>query len=53
MELIGPYDLSGSMGKPGMYDDKDVKDVMDKYISIAKNHNKLIGFHVIEPIFKG
>ena len=47
--FIGPYDLSGSMGKPGKYDDDDVKEVLDRYIEIVKKHNKLIGFHVIQP----
>tara|TARA_B100001059_G_C17810889_1_gene572182 strand:- start:1320 stop:2075 length:756 start_codon:yes stop_codon:yes gene_type:complete len=47
--FIGPYDLSGSMGKPGQYDDKDVKEVLLKYEKIVKNYDKLIGYHVIEP----
>lgn len=47
--FIGPYDLSGSMGKPGKYDDLDVKKILDKYEQIANKFNKLIGFHVIQP----
>ncbi|MAU63829.1 MAG: 2,4-dihydroxyhept-2-ene-1,7-dioic acid aldolase [Flavobacteriaceae bacterium] len=47
--FIGPYDLSGSMGKPGQYDDIDVKEVLSKYETIVKNYDKLIGYHVIEP----
>jgi 2-dehydro-3-deoxyglucarate aldolase len=47
--LVGPYDLSGSMGKPGGYDDADVKQVLDKYETTANNYDKLIGFHVIQP----
>ena len=47
--FIGPYDLSGSMGKPGDYNDIDVKEVLDKYEKIVKNYDKLIGFHVIQP----
>ena len=50
--FIGPYDLSGSMGKPGQYDDKDVKEVLLKYEKIVKNYDKLIGYHVIEPALK-
>ncbi len=50
--FIGPYDLSGSMGKPGSYDDDDVKEVLKKYESTAKKYNKLIGFHVIQPDYK-
>jgi len=47
--FIGPYDLSGSMGKPGKYKDHDVKEAIATYEKIAKQHDKLIGFHVISP----
>ena len=47
--FIGPYDLSGSMGKPGRYDDDDVKEALLRYETVAKRYNKLIGFHVIQP----
>ncbi|MFX0137643.1 MAG: HpcH/HpaI aldolase/citrate lyase family protein [Candidatus Hodarchaeota archaeon] len=47
--FIGPYDLSGSMGKPGRFEDPDVKDVLDEYETIAKKYDKLIGVHVVEP----
>jgi 2-dehydro-3-deoxyglucarate aldolase len=50
--FIGPYDLSGSMGKPGQYDDEDVKKVLNDYETIAKKHDKLIGYHVIKPDFQ-
>ena len=50
--FIGPYDLSGSMGKPGKYNDSDVKAVIKKYEITAKKYNKLIGYHVIEPDYK-
>lgn len=49
--FIGPYDLSGSMGKPGKFDDADVKEALLKYEAIAKKYQKLIGFHVIKPDF--
>jgi 2-dehydro-3-deoxyglucarate aldolase len=49
--FIGPYDLSGSMGKPGRYDDDDVKEALQRYEKVAKRYNKLIGFHVIQPNF--
>lgn len=47
--FIGPYDLSGSMGKPGNYNDEDVKQALIRYEEIAKKYDKLIGFHVIQP----
>jgi len=50
--FIGPYDLSGSMGKPGKYNDNDVKDVIKKYELIASKYDKYIGFHVIQPDYK-
>tara|TARA_B110000208_G_C11588511_1_gene365353 strand:+ start:67 stop:798 length:732 start_codon:yes stop_codon:yes gene_type:complete len=50
--FIGPYDLSGSMGKPGKYDDNDVQLVLKKYEEISSRYNKLKGFHVIEPNYE-
>ena len=47
--IIGPYDLSGSMGKPGNYDDNDILELLKKYESTAKKFKKKIGFHVIKP----
>lgn len=47
--IIGPYDLSASMGKPGQFDDTEVKEALAVYESKTKNYNKLIGFHVIQP----
>lgn len=47
--FIGPYDLSGSMGKPGNYNDDDVIEIIRKYEDTAKKYNKLIGYHIIEP----
>jgi 2-dehydro-3-deoxyglucarate aldolase len=50
--FIGPYDLSGSMGKPGRYDDSDVKEALLNYEKIAKKYEKRIGYHVIKPDYK-
>lgn len=50
--IIGPYDLSGSMGKPGKYDDDDVKKVIAHYEDISLKLNKTMGYHVIEPNHK-
>lgn len=50
--FIGPYDLSGSMGKPGRYNEDDVKEALSKYETTAKLYDKLIGFHVIQPDYK-
>jgi len=50
--FIGPYDLSGSMGKPGQYNDEDVRQALARYEAIAKKIDKWMGFHVIEPDHK-
>lgn len=47
--FIGPYDLSGSMGKPGQWDEPDVREALLKYEKTAKKYDKWIGFHVIQP----
>ena len=47
--IIGPYDLSGSMGIPGEYDKEDVKKAFKKVEETCKEFNKPLGFHVIEP----
>ncbi len=45
--IIGPYDLSGSYGKPGKLNDPEVINAITKYMKVAKKYNKLIGFHVV------
>jgi 2-keto-3-deoxy-L-rhamnonate aldolase RhmA len=50
--FIGPYDLSGSMGKPGQYDDEDVKAALLQYDATAAKYDKLVGFHVVPPDYK-
>lgn len=47
--FIGPYDLSGSLGKPGEYDDPEVKRAIQRYEEIASRYDKLVGFHVVPP----
>lgn len=46
--IVGPYDLSASMGKPGMFDDDDVKAVLDTIDKITLQRKKPLGFHVID-----
>lgn len=45
--LIGPYDLSASMGNPGQYHLPEVKKAVEKYDKICKEYNKPLGAHVI------
>ncbi len=47
--MIGPYDLSASIGKPGLYNAPEVTALLDRYEAVCRNTNKPMGFHVIEP----
>ena len=47
--FIGPYDLSGSMGKPGDWGAVEVQKAICTYEETAKKYNKLMGFHVTPP----
>lgn len=46
--IIGPYDLSASMNKPGQYDLPEVKEAIAKYDKICDKLNKPKGAHVIQ-----
>lgn len=47
--IVGPYDLSGSIGKPGEFEDREVKSALKKVMQAARKFNKPSGFHVIPP----
>lgn len=47
--FIGPYDLSGSLGKPGQWDDPEVQKALLVYEDTVKKYDKFVGFHVIQP----
>jgi 2-dehydro-3-deoxyglucarate aldolase len=46
--IIGPYDLSGSMGYPGEFEREDVKDAVKKVLDQCEKHNVPSGFHVVD-----
>ncbi|MGM0582635.1 MAG: HpcH/HpaI aldolase family protein [Bacteroidota bacterium] len=46
--IVGPYDLSASMGYPGEYHREDVKEALQKVVQKTKKLNKPLGFHVVE-----
>jgi len=46
--LIGPYDLSSSLGYPGMLERDDVKNAIQKVLEACKKYNIPSGFHVID-----
>ena len=47
--IIGPYDLSGSMGRPGDLNHPDVQSAIDRILEAGKHAQKPGGIHVIEP----
>ena len=47
--IVGPYDLSGSLGVPGQFDHPSVKEAMGRIRSVGRSSEKAFGIHVIEP----
>ena len=47
--IVGPYDLSGSMGITGEFDSHEFIDVMDSIINRCKKYNIPCGDHVVQP----
>ena len=47
--IIGPYDLSGSMGRPGDLNNPDVQAAIAKVLEAGRKAGKPGGIHVIEP----
>jgi 2-dehydro-3-deoxyglucarate aldolase len=45
--MIGPYDLSGSMGYPGGFDRADVKAAIRRYSDVCRTMKKAAGFHCV------
>jgi 2-dehydro-3-deoxyglucarate aldolase len=50
--IIGPYDLSGSIGVPGQFDHPEMINAMDHIEGICRKSNFPLGFHVIPPEHK-
>jgi len=46
--IIGPYDLSGSMGFPGEFNRDDIQEAVQKVLDRCKAHNMPSGFHVVD-----
>jgi 2-dehydro-3-deoxyglucarate aldolase len=47
--IIGPYDLSASLGSPGNYELLEVKQALEKYEEISIRMGKPMGFHIVQP----
>ena len=47
--IVGPYDLSASLGKPGQFNAPEVVEALNRVEEISSKYNKSLGFHVIKP----
>ena len=47
--MVGPYDLSGSMGLTAQFDHPDYLRVMDTIFQKAHNNNVPMGVHIVQP----
>ncbi len=47
--IIGPYDLSGSIGIPGNFNDEKVISAINNVEINCNRYQKSLGYHVIEP----
>jgi len=47
--IIGPYDLSGSLGVPGQFDHPLMQEAMQRIKTVGTASGKSPGIHVIEP----
>lgn len=47
--IIGPYDLSASLGYPGEFDKPELKHSLKKYQDVCNSLKMPAGFHVVPP----
>ena len=47
--IVGPYDLSGSLGIPGQFDNELMIEAMNKIKAFMRSSSKIPGYHVVEP----
>jgi 2-keto-3-deoxy-L-rhamnonate aldolase RhmA len=50
--IIGPYDLSGSLGVPGNFDHPDVLAALRKVEQTCQKRKVALGMHVIQPDYR-
>jgi len=50
--IVGPYDLSASLGFPGQFDHTLMINAMKKVSSIGNDSGKTPGIHIVEPNIK-
>lgn len=47
--IVGPYDLSASLGKPGQFQDPDFQKAMEEIERVQSKISKARGIHIVEP----
>lgn len=47
--MVGPYDLSGSMGLTGQFENPDFQAVMNRIAEACHKNGAVMGAHVVEP----
>ena len=47
--MVGPYDLSSSLGITGDFESKKYKDVLNQISIICKEYSMPLGIHIISP----
>ena len=47
--MIGPYDLSSSMGIPGEFKNQDFLEIEASILDTAKKYDIKRGYHIVEP----
>ena|SRR3989338_3844750 len=47
--LIGPYDLSASLGYPGDFQRPEMVEALQRYESISKRQGRPHGYHIVHP----
>ncbi len=47
--IIGPYDLSCSLGIPGQFDRPEFQDAMQRILAAGARSTKPAGIHIVEP----
>jgi len=45
--IVGPYDLSASLGQAGNWEHPDVREALDEVARVVRNCRKPAGFHVV------
>ncbi len=47
--MVGPYDLSGSMGLTGQFDHPEFKAVMERINAVCQKCGARMGLHIVQP----